>query len=667
MRLLSLKSIKTKIILWILLLTIICMGVLTFYIFINVREALTAQIETSSMEIVNGRADEMNKWLMTGVKEIELLSNTNTIQLMQLKYSSNYLFTNKDIIGDIFESLFVVQDDGLGITADYVEIDYAEKDFFKAIMNGEKYVISNPFISELTENPVFAIAHGVPDPSGETIGIVGGLVNLDTLSEIAGKIKIGDIGYGFVTDGYGLIIAHKEDGYIMDLNVQESETKGFKGLSDAGKDMLSGRSGVQLIENSEGIKSNLIYCPVPGTPNWSLGVVAPINELYADSNQLIVIVLIIIAVITAMFVLTAYFLGKSITKPIKTLEEGVEKFGDGDLNVLFTKKTEDEIGQISDSLQLMVVKFKTLMQDIRNASYDIKGSAENLSSSSETMAGRTVKLQDESRSIEEFVENTSSSIEEVTSGIQEVASSANIISQTAKKLSQEISNTEMSIKNGRDELTAQSEKINYVEKQNAHAREIVEIVATKSNNVKDIVKTISSISEQTNLLALNAAIEAARAGEAGKGFAVVADEIRKLAEESQKASNNIANILNEIDQGSKDAKQAVEQSTALYKDVVDGKDKISNEFDLIYQSVETITAGIKDLTESSLIQSSSAEEMATAMENSSNSMIQVSEKIDHITEQILVFSNAASQLKELSSELEHLSKSLSELISNFKI
>src|SRR6056297_2105419 len=277
MRFLSLKSIKTKIILWILLLTIICMGVLTFYIFINVREALTVQIETSSREIVNGRADEMNKWLMTGVKEIELLSNTNTIQLMQLKYSSNYLFTNKDIIGDIFESLFVVQDAGVGITADYVDIDYADKPFFQTIMTGEKYVISNPFISELTGNPVFAIAHKVPDPSGEAIGIVGGLVNLETLSEIAGKIKIGEIGYGFVVDGAGLIIAHQSDDYVMDLNVLESDAEGFSGLSDAGQYMRAGQSGIQLIEDSDGVTSSLIYCPVPGTPNWSLGVVAPID------------------------------------------------------------------------------------------------------------------------------------------------------------------------------------------------------------------------------------------------------------------------------------------------------------------------------------------------------------------------------------------------------
>lgn len=667
MRLWSLKSIKTKIILWIVLLTIICMGILTFYIFINVREALTAQIETSSMEIVNGRADEMNKWLMTGVKEIELLSNTNTIQLMQLKYSSNYLFTNKEIIGDIFESLFVTQEDGMGITADYVDIDYADKRFFKAIMNGEKYVISNPFISELTGNPVFAIAHRVPDPSGEAIGIVGGLVNLETLSEIAGKIKIGEIGYGFVADGDGLIIAHMDDSYVMDLNVLESDQAGFKGLSEAGKDMRAGKSGIQLIEDSDGVTSSLIYCPVPGTPNWSLGVVAPIDELYADVNHMIIIVLVIIGIITAIFALTAYLLGNSITKPIKALEVGVEQFGDGDLNVIFSRKTNDEIGQISDSLKAMVVKFNSLMHDIQNASYDIKESSESLSSSSQSMAVRTKKLQDESRAIEEFVENTSSSIEEVTSGIQEVASSANIISETAKKLSREISNTEKSVKNGLDELTAQSEKINHVERQNAHAREIVETVATKSNNVQDIVKTISSISEQTNLLALNAAIEAARAGEAGKGFAVVADEIRKLAEESQQATSNIASILNEIDEGSKNAKDAVEQSTALYQDVVDGKDKIANEFDMIYQSVEKITTGIKDLTESSLTQSSSTEEMAKAMENSSNSMIQVSEKMDHITEQIHESSNTAIQLNELSKELENLSETLSELIAKFKL
>src|SRR6056297_788843 len=165
MKLFALKSIKTKIILWILLITIICMGILTFYIFINVREALTVQIETSSREIVNGRADELNKWLQTGVKEIELLSNTNTIQLMELKYSSNYLFTNKEIIGDIFEKLFIVQDDGVGMTADYEDINFKDRDFFEAIMGGEKYVISNPFVSELTDSSVFVIAHKVPAPS----------------------------------------------------------------------------------------------------------------------------------------------------------------------------------------------------------------------------------------------------------------------------------------------------------------------------------------------------------------------------------------------------------------------------------------------------------------------------------------------------------------------
>jgi len=643
------------------------MGMLTFYIFINVREALTSQIQTSSREIVNGRADEMHKWLITGVKEIELLSNTNTIQLMQLKYSSNYLFTNKNIVGDIFESLFVVQEDGIGITAEYKEINYIDMPFFKKIMNGERFVISNPFISDLTDNAVFAIAHSVSDPSGETIGVVGGLVNLATLSDIAGKIKIGDIGHGFVTDGDGLVIAHKDPIYVMNLNVIDSETIGFEGLKTAGKNMTKGKSGVQLMKDPQGIKSNLIYVPVPETPNWSLGVVAPINELYAESDHMIFIIFIIIAIITAVFVTTSYLLGHSITKPIKVLVEGVEKFGDGDLNIDFERKSKDEIGQISDSLAMMGKKFKKLMLDISNASSEIKNSSDKLSSSSSSMSIRTENLQDESKSIEEFVQNTSSSIEEVTSGIQEVASSANLISRTAQELSKEISIMETSVKKGRNELEMQAEKMSNVEKQNSQAKEVVDVVATQSNKVKDIVKAISSISEQTNLLALNAAIEAARAGEAGKGFAVVADEIRKLAEESQKASGNIAIILNKIDDGSKKAKESVEKSTELYKEVIDGRNKISDEFDSIYSSVEKVTTGIENLTESSLIQSSSSQEMASAMDQSSNAMINISEKIDKITEQIKESSDTAIQLNEISLELEMLSESLSELIGKFKM
>jgi len=662
----SFNSIKWKIIIWILIITIAGMGILTWYIFTNVKGTVSGLLEETSAEVVKGRADELNKWLQTGVKEIELLSNTNTIQLMELKYSSNYLFTNKEIIGDIFEKLFVVQEDGVGITADYEDINFKDRDFFQAIMDGEKYVISNPFVSELTGSPVFVIAHKIPAPSGETIGVVGGMVTLKTITDIASKIRIGNMGYGFITDGKGLVIAHQNKDYVMNMNVLNSSREDFTGLEEAGAKMINGESGSERITEPDGTTDVLIYCQVPDTPNWSLGVVVPINELNAGANEMILFVLILIGIITAGFVVTSYFLGNNITKPIKKLEAEVEQFGNGDFTVAFESNKKDEIGQMTKSLKTMACKFKEAIISISDASSEIHDSSENLSNTANEWKQRTDSLNEETETIENHVQNTSASIEEVTSGVEEVASSAQSISQTAQELSNEIHNTEEAVKNGQKELEEQAKMMTIVGEQNSKATKIVKSVAEKSNNVQEIVNTISSIAEQTNLLALNAAIEAARAGEAGKGFAVVADEIRKLAEESQSSSANIANILNEIDEGATQASTAVEKSTELYEDVVEGRKRVSEEFDNVYHSIETITENIDSLTGTAEEQSASSEEMASAMDQSSKSMMNVSEQMDKITEEVKSTADAANGLKDLSSELETLSDNLTSLIGNFK-
>jgi methyl-accepting chemotaxis protein len=196
---------------------------------------------------------------------------------------------------------------------------------------------------------------------------------------------------------------------------------------------------------------------------------------------------------------------------------------------------------------------------------------------------------------------------------------------------------------------------------------LVTEVAQKATNVQEIVRTISSIAEQTNLLALNAAIEAARAGEAGKGFAVVADEIRKLAEESKSASQNIATILNEMDESSDHANEAVKSTVDLYEELNKGTMTLIRKFDEITKSIGIVNDRVESLMGTAEEQSASSEEMASAMDTSAKSMIEVSEQMEEISTGVKTTVESSEKMNTTAEELNDLSKQLDDLVKQFKV
>ena len=457
-----------------------------------------------------------------------------------------------------------------------------------------------------------------------------------------------------------MTISHPDADMIMSLDMTDTKKDGFVGLEEAGIRMTKGESDVVYYTRPDGARYTLVFQPVAHTPNWSLGAAIPQTQINETSNQILMVIIISFVIIIAVIVVIAIFVGIVFSTPVKELAKSVLRIADYDLTYDENSKAEkymkqkDEIGQMTNALATMQTNLISLIKKVGEEAKSMSDASTNLASVSEEQSASAEELSSQSQSVE------------VTSGVEEVAASSQDVSKNSQELANDIENTEKSVKLGQKELEIQRQKMEEVDHQNDNTQEIVTTVAQKANNVQEIVNTIANISQQTNLLALNAAIEAARAGEAGKGFAVVADEIRKLAEESQSASANIAKILNEIDEGSDQANEAVKKTVTLYKDLRESNNNVVEQFKKITEYMETVNSRVEALMGAAEEQSASAEEMASAMDTSAKSTSQISEEIEQMSSAIDQQSTGAQQVTESAEELSRLAEELENEIGKFK-
>ena len=608
-------------------------------------------------EIVNGRADEINKWIEVYINDLRIYSDADVIQTGDDEQVLEWLHNHQNLRNPDYDYMFFCDAEGTsyrdtGLVGGKGAL--VERDYYKAMMiEGKDIFVGNVVLSKTSGRYVMPIARAAKDATGKTFGFFVGMLGIKQLTDKVEQFQIGETGYFLLTDGTGQIVAHRNSEYVL----QKIEI-----IPEVANLIYSGNGKNSYAElELEDQKCVSFVAPVPNT-GYSIGYIVSLNQIHTATTktQKVVIILgIIVAFILSVLFILLLNRVLARVKKINLLIRDLSS-GDADLTVRLDVHNADEVGELVIGVNMFLEKFHDIMTNIKQSEVELNEAGtvlvneiENTTTTMSQMAGNinlvndqvgnqsatvensTTAITEISKNIEyldSMIQGQASTVVEASAAVEEMIGNINSVDKSVIKMVEEFTVLELDTKNGIE--------------QNSSVNELIQKISEQSVSMMDANTTIQSIAEQTNLLAMNAAIEAAHAGEAGKGFSVVADEIRKLAETSAEQSNKIGEELSKIQNGIQHVVEASSESEKSFQNV---STRINSTSELITQirgAMEEQQAGSQQILEALQAMNESTSKVRDAGNEMTRSGETIKDDVTELRDSMSNISTAVSDINE---------------------
>jgi len=507
----------------------------------------------------------------------------------------------------------------------YLAEDYENEDYFRLPMQGRQ-IITNPYDRVLAGELRYpsTIAAPIRNSAGDVVGVLGVDMGLHlTLQPIGQDFRCAFSGtLALAMSANATVVSHADaDNLGLSLAQAEGELLG-EHLIPFDKAVREGREyGFDVAMRGGHYHVLTVPVRISDFPDqWAFAIAIPMDEVHAGTYAMIKFAAIIGALTIVLAILVAFFISRSIARPIVNMSHVLNDIasGDGDLTVALPETGSGETAAAARFFNMTIAKIRELVLSIKNQAEALTKIGDDLAVNMTDTASAMNQISSNIQSIKGRIIGQSASVTQTNATMEQVTANIDKLSGHVDRQSAAVSSASSSI----EEMLANIQTVTATLARNAAdvqdlkessetgrsglqevAADILEI-ARESEGLLEINTVMENIASQTNLLSMNAAIEAAHAGDAGKGFAVVADEIRKLAESSGDQSKTIGLVLKKI-------KGSI--------------DRITGSTEKVLKRFESIDRGIRTVAEQSESMSAAMDEQSQGSRQVLDASVQVSE------------------------------------------